>query len=136
MTSSGHATIRAGSAIVVVIFQGNTLLADGYNRINEVAVPALVIIFALLYFAIALAPSALVHLCIKKAAPEHTPRFGRSYLGAVAGGEAGIGLSYAISQWWADPGWSSYHYTLYPYLILGLSVAAAVLLSLTGSRKL
>ncbi len=118
-----------------MLLPGSDALPNGYNRIHEVAIPALVIVFAMVYTGLALVPAALVHLVITKAVRGSSPRFARSYAGAVAGGETGIGLSYAFSKWCAGPGWTSYHYTLYPYLILGLSIAAAVLLSLMGARK-
>ncbi|MBP7736987.1 MAG: hypothetical protein KA369_13500 [Spirochaetes bacterium] len=121
----------AVSTVIFIILRSAPLLANGYNRINRVAVPVLVILLALLFPVPALVPAALAFLAVKKIRGVPVP-FIRSYIGAVAGEDIGIALSYAISKM-SGPGWNSYHYTLYPYIILGLSLAAATACSLAGA---
>ncbi|HOT45820.1 MAG TPA: hypothetical protein PLM53_01845 [Spirochaetota bacterium] len=133
MTSSRHATSGAAAAALLLLSCGE-LLANGYNRISELAVPALFILFGLAYGVIALVPAALVNLVVKKAARGYSPGFMRSYSGSLIGGEIGTAMSFAIHRM-SGPGWNSYHYTLYPYLVLGLSLAAAALFSLIRARK-
>ena len=137
MASTNHTPFPGGiaiaAAIILLSLPGNALYADGYNRISEVAIPALVIMLALLYPVPALLPAALAFLAVKKFRGVPVPYI-RSYIGAVTGGETGIALSYAISKM-SGPGWNSYHYTLYPYIILGLSLAAAAVSSLVSADK-
>jgi len=133
MTSSRHATSGAAAAALLLLSCGE-LLANGYNRISELAVPALFILFGLAYGVIALVPAALVHYAVKIAARSKSPEFIRSYIGALIGGEIGTALSFVIERM-SGPGWNSYHYTLYPYLVLGLSLAAAAFFSLIRARK-
>jgi hypothetical protein len=133
MTSSRHATSGAAAAAFFLLSCGE-LLANGYNRISELAVPALFVLFGLAYGVISLVPAALVHCAVKIAAREKSPEFIRTYIGSLIGGEIGIALSYAIDKM-SGPGWNSYHYTLYPYLVLSLSLAGAALYSLIKRKK-
>ncbi|MBN1534735.1 MAG: hypothetical protein JXA20_18840 [Spirochaetes bacterium] len=117
----------------MIIFQ-YAALANGDNRIRQCAIPLLVISFALVYPLPALVLASAVHMALKRIRRESSPNFAWSYIGAVIGGEAGIGLSYLHSVRCAAPGWNSYHYTLYPWLIIGLTITGAAVLSLTLSR--
>ncbi len=132
MAWSRHATSGAAAA-ALLLFSCGELLANGYNRISELAVPALFILFGLAYGVIALVPAALVRYAVKIAARSKSPEFIRSYIGALIGGEIGTALSFVIERM-SGPGWNSYHYTLYPYLVFGLSLAGAALYSLIKTK--
>lgn len=131
----GRALRVAGlAALFSCLIVPGAALANGYNRISTIAIPVLVILCALWYVVLALVPAALVHLALKKLLNKKPP-FLRAYAGALLGGEAGIALSWGFSKYCAGPGWTSYHYTLYPWLILGLALTLAAALSLTGRTR-
>lgn len=113
-----------GMAAAAVIAPAAHCYANGYNRLHHIAIPLLVIIFALLYGIIAPLPALAVYLIARLAGKP--PRFSPLYLGSFLGGEAGILACVALAKLLpGDGGWNSYHYTLYPWVILGLSLAGA-----------
>ncbi len=116
--------IITSMAAAAVMTPAARCYANGYNKISHIAIPLLVIIFALLYGIIAPFPALAVYLIARLAGKR--PRFSPLYLGSFLGGEAGILACVALAKILAaDGGWNSYHYTLYPWVILGLSLAGA-----------
>ena len=102
------------------------LHANGYNKITHIAIPLLVVILAFFYGVIAPVPALAVYLVARAAGSP--PRFSPLYLGSFFGGEAGILLCVALAKLReGSGGWNSYHYTLYPWVILGLSLAGAAI---------
>lgn len=120
---------RCGISCILVtamIAPAAVCYANGYNRIQHIAIPLLIIIFALLYGIIAPVPALAVYLIARFAGKP--PRFSPLYLGSFLGGEVGILACVALAKILAgDGGWNSYHYTLYPWVILGLSLAGAAI---------
>jgi len=96
--------------------------ANGYNRISEIFVPLIIVIGALFYGAGALIPAGLIYILLRTAGRNSKGSFLFLYIGSFAGGEAGIALSVWFAYTIAGPGWNSYHYTLYPWVIGGLAL--------------
>ena len=116
----------AGAAATVLL--PSIAAANGMNRVGDVLIPLLIILLAVLYIPAAAVPALIIRLLFKarrgKSGAEG-PSFLRIYLGCLAGGELGIGLSTFIGYCIAPAGgYSDFHYTLYPWLITGLSIAA------------
>lgn len=98
------------------------LYANGYNRINEFFMPVFIIMGVLIYGAVAVIPAAVLYIPLRAAGRTSKGSFIFLYLGSFAGGEAGIAFSAWFAYTIAGPGWNSYHYTLYPWVIGGLSI--------------
>ncbi len=118
-----------GPCFITLLFLSSTALhGNGYNNISSIAIPVLFIIAGLLYLFGAFVPALLVYCTGNRVLKEGgRAGFGLVYLGSLIGGEAGIFFSWFIWRYLEDKTeWSSYYYTLYPYLIIGLSLLAGI----------
>jgi hypothetical protein len=128
-------TIRSLAPALALSLLPCFLHANGYNNINRIAVPALTGLIALLYGVIAPVPALMVLPISRLAGRGNGPGFAPLYLGSFAGGEAGIGICLYLRSILNIPGtWNSYHYTLYPWVVLGMSLAGAFLALIIGRR--
>jgi len=123
------------ASLVALLLLASTAHADGYNRISEIAIPILVVAFAVGYTALALVPALIIWAGFRLA--RWRGGFAPTYLSAWLAGEAGIGICVALSKL-APATWRSCDHILTPVLIGGLTLLGGILacwLSGRASRR-